>query len=172
MAIAVDLAMAAARPVVVCGAAMRRETAEPLQKARATARCIPLAAGVNTVAATAQGLVDRLDPAACRTLFIAAADENGALDPVAARIQPSAFVIVMASHASPLTERADLVLPMAGWLERSGGFTATDGTLLRAHAALPPSGQSRSDWDILGRLAERLGLDARAAAADLPRCDA
>jgi predicted molibdopterin-dependent oxidoreductase YjgC len=78
----------------------------------------------------------------------------------------------MASHASPLTERADLVLPMAGWLERSGGFTATDGTLLRAHAALPPSGQSRSDWDILGRLAERLGLDARAAAADLPRCDA
>jgi formate dehydrogenase major subunit len=172
MAIAVDLAMAAARPVVVCGAGMRRETAEPLQKAPATARWIPLADGVNTVAATAQGLIDRLDPAACRTLFIAAADENGALDQAAARIQPSAFVIVMASHASPLTERADLVLPMAGWLERSGGFTATDGTLLRAHAALPPSGQSRSDWDILGRLAERLGLDARAAAADLPRCDA
>ena len=76
----------------------------------------------------------------------------------------------MASYASPLTERADLALPMATWLERSGGFTNTEGTPLRAHAALPPSGLSRSDWDILGRLAERLGLAAGTTKAELPRC--
>jgi predicted molibdopterin-dependent oxidoreductase YjgC len=57
-------------------------------------------------------------------------------------------------------------------LERSGSFTSTDGTALRAHAALPPSGQSRSDWDILGRLAERLGLDAAAAKTYPARCEA
>jgi formate dehydrogenase major subunit len=172
MGIAADLVQAAARPVVLCGAGLRKGEVELLRKTQPKARFIPLAPGVNTLTAAAFGLIDRIDPAACSTLFIAAADENGALDPTAARLGPSAFVIVMASYASPLTERADLVLPMATWLERSGGFTNTDGTLLRAHAALPPSGQSRSDWDILGRLAERLGLDAGAAKAELPRCDA
>jgi formate dehydrogenase major subunit len=172
MAIAVDLVQAAAKPVVICGAGLRKNEADLLRKVEPKARFIPLVPGVNTVTAAALGLIDRIDPTACSTLFIAAADENGALGEVAAQIGRSAFVIVMACYASPLTERADLVLPMATWLERSGGFTNTDGTPLRAHAALPASGQSRSDWDILGRLAERLGLDARAAKAELPRCDA
>jgi formate dehydrogenase major subunit len=171
MGIAVDLVKAAARPVVLCGGGLRKNEAELLRRAQPKARFIPLVAGVNTLTAAALGLIDRIDPAACRTLFVAAADENGAFGPAADRIAPSTFVIAMASYASPLTERADLVLPMATWLERSGGFTNTEGTLLRAHAALPPSGQSRSDWDILGRLAERLGLDAGAAKAEIPRCD-
>jgi formate dehydrogenase major subunit len=172
MGIAVDLVQAADRPVVLCSGGLRKNEAELLRRAQPKARFIPLVAGVNTLTAAAFGLINRIDPAACRTLFIAAADESGALDPAAARIDPATFVIAMASYASPLTERADLVLPMATWLERSGGFTNTEGTLLRAHAALPPSGQSRSDWDILGRLAERLGLDAGAARAEIPRCDA
>jgi predicted molibdopterin-dependent oxidoreductase YjgC len=60
---------------------------------------------------------------------------------------------------------------MATWLERSGSFTNIEGTLLRAHAALPPSGQSRSDWDILGRLAERLGLDVDFAKEEMMQCE-
>jgi formate dehydrogenase major subunit len=171
MAIAVDLIQAAVKPVVICGAGLSKSEADLLRKAQPKARFIPLVPGVNTVTAARLGLVDRINPSACNTLFIAAADENGALEPITAQIGRAAFVIVMACCASPLTERADLVLPMATWLERSGGFTNTDGTLLRAHAALPPSGQSRSDWDILGRLAERLGLDAGATKAEPPRCD-
>jgi formate dehydrogenase major subunit len=172
MAIAVDLIQAAAKPVIIYGAGLQKSEADLLRKVEPRARFIPLVPGVNTVTAAALGLINHINPTACSTLFIAAADENGALDQVAAQIGRSAFVIVMACYASPLTERADLVLPMATWLERSGGFTNTDGTPLRAHAALPASGQSRSDWDILGRLAERLGLDAGAAKADLPRCGA
>jgi formate dehydrogenase major subunit len=170
MGIAVDLVQAAARPVVLYGANLTKTGAKLLQKVETKARFIPLVCGVNTVTATALGLNNPLDPAACSTLFIVAGEENGALDKIAARISPTAFIIVQACYASPLTERADLVLPMATWLERSGTFTNTDGTLLRAHAALPPSGQSRPDWDILGRLAERLGLDAVAAKAELPQC--
>jgi NADH dehydrogenase/NADH:ubiquinone oxidoreductase subunit G len=172
MGIAVDLVQAAARPVVVYGAGLTKAGAKVLQRVETRAKFIPLVPGVNTVTASALGLNGRFDPAACNTLFIAAGDENGTLDDVAARIPPKAFVIVQACYASPLTERADVVLPMATWLERSGSFTNTDGTHLRAHAALPPSGQSRSDWDILGRLAERLGLDAGPSKAELPRCGA
>jgi anaerobic selenocysteine-containing dehydrogenase len=39
---------------------------------------------------------------------------------------------------------------------------------LRAHAALPPSGQARPDWDIMGRLAEKLGVGVAAAKAEQP----
>jgi assimilatory nitrate reductase catalytic subunit len=99
---------------------------------------------------------------------VAAADEDGCLDALAARIAPDAYVIAMAVCETPLTARADLVLPMASWLERSGTYTNTEGTLLRAHAALPPSGQARPDWDILGRLAEKLGVGAAAAQAGQP----
>jgi formate dehydrogenase major subunit len=172
MAIAVDLVQAAARPVILCGAGLRKSEVDLLHKTQPKARFIPLVSGVNTVTAAALGLAEGIDPSTCSTLFIAAADENDALDPVLAQIGRTAFVIVMACYASPLTERADLVLPMATWLERSGSFTSTDGTALRAHAALPPSGQSRSDWDILGRLAERLGLDAAAAKTYPARCEA
>jgi len=170
MGIAVELVQAAGRPVVVYGAGLTKTDAKLLQKVESKARFIPLVPGANSVTATALGLNNRLDPAACSTLFIVAGEENGTLDQMATRINPAAFVIVQACYASPLTERADLVLPMATWLERSGTFTNTDGTQLRAHAALPPSGQSRPDWDILGRLAERLGLDAGAAKAEFSRC--
>jgi len=170
--IAVELVMAAARPVVIYGGGLTKSGAKALQKVESKAKFIPLVPGVNTVTAAALGLNGRFDPAACSTLYIVAGEENGTLDDLAARINPTAFVIVQACYASPLTERADLVLPMATWLERSGSFTNTDGTQLRAHAALPPSGQSRPDWDILGRLAERLGLDAGPAKAELPRCGA
>lgn len=152
------------------GLAKTKTEAEALQKVETKAKFIPLVSGVNALTASALGLNERVDPGACSTLFIVAGEENGDLDQATARINPAAFVIVQACYASPLTERADLVLPMATWLERSGTFTATDGTQLRAHAALPPSGLSRPDWDILGRLAERLGLDAAAAKAELPRC--
>jgi predicted molibdopterin-dependent oxidoreductase YjgC len=100
---------------------------------------------------------------ACRTLFVAAGDENGTLDAIAAKTDSRTFVIAQACYESSLTARADLVLPMASWLERSGTFTNTEGTLQRAHAAVTPSGQSRPDWDILGRVAEKLGVTAGGA---------
>jgi predicted molibdopterin-dependent oxidoreductase YjgC len=111
-----------------------------------------------------------MNAAACDTLFIAAGEENGTIEAVTQKAGPKAFVIVQASYGSALADRADLVLPMATWLERSGTFTNTEGTIQRAHAALTPSGQSRPDWDILGRLAERLGLDAAIAKDAIITC--
>jgi len=159
---AVDLAATASRVSVLYGPALPTAALEALS-ALTQAAFIPLQPGVNTLTAAALGMGGTLDPGACRTLFVAAADENGGLDALTARIDPKTYLIVMAVCESPLTARADLVLPMAAWLERSGTFTNTEGTLLRAHAALPPSGQARPDWDIVGRLAEKLGVGTAAA---------
>ena len=148
---------------VLYGPALPAAALESLSALPPRTAFIPLQPGVNTVTAAAFGMGGTLDPGACRTLFVAAADEDGSLDALTARIDPKTFVIVMAVCESPLTARADLVLPMAAWLERSGTYTNTEGTLLRAHAALPPSGQARPDWDIVGRIAEKLGVGTAAA---------
>ncbi|MCU0538956.1 MAG: molybdopterin-dependent oxidoreductase [Desulfobacterales bacterium] len=160
--VAVDALGAAARPMVVYGSDLERHDIRTLQRLAGRARFLALHPGVNTLTATALGASGPLDPAGCDTLFIISGEENGTMDALASTVAPRTFVIVQASYESPLTERADLVLPMAGWLERSGTLTNTEGVLVRAHAALPPSGRSRPDWDILGRLAETLGMEAGA----------
>jgi predicted molibdopterin-dependent oxidoreductase YjgC len=167
---AVALARTAEKPVVIYGAGLTPAEATALRKLAAKAVFIPLHPGVNTLTAETLALNGKLNAAACDTLFIAAGEENGTIEAVAQKAGPKAFVIVQASYGSALADRADLILPMATWLERSGTFTNTEGTIHRAHAALPPSGQSRPDWDILGRLAERLGLDAAIAKDAILAC--
>ncbi len=157
--VAVDVLMAADRPVVVYGSELKKADIRSLQRLAGKARFLALQPGVNSRTAAALGLNGTLDATACDTLFVIAGEENGAIDALAAGVGPRVFVIALASYDSPLAGRADLVLPMATWLERSGTLTNTEGVLLRAHAAMPPSGHSRPDWDILGRLAERLGLE-------------
>ena len=167
---AVAMAEAAEKPVVIYGAGLTPKEATALSTLDAKAVFIPLHPGVNTLTAETLALNGEMDAAACDTLFIAAGDENGTLEAITQKAGPKAFVIVQACYGSTLADRADLLLPMATWLERSGTFTNTEGTLQRAHAALTPSGQSRPDWDILGRLAERLGLDAAIAKDAVRAC--
>jgi formate dehydrogenase major subunit len=167
---AAALARAAEKPVVIYGAGLTPAAAAALRKLATKAVFIPLHPGVNTLTAETLALNGKLNAAACDTLFIAAGEENGTMEAVMQKTGPKAFVIVQASYGSALTDRADLVLPMATWLERSGTLTNTEGTIHRAHAALTPSGQSRPDWDILGRLAERLGLDAAIAKEAILAC--
>jgi formate dehydrogenase major subunit len=167
---AVALARTAEKPVVIYGTDLTPAAATALRKLETKAVFIPLHPGVNTLTAETLALNGKLNAAACDTLFIAAGEENGTIEAVMQKAGPKAFVIVQASYGSALTDRADLVLPMATWLERSGTFTNTEGTIHRAHAALTPSGQSRPDWDILGRLAERLGLDAAIAKDAILAC--
>jgi formate dehydrogenase major subunit len=157
--VAVDALMAAARPMVVYGSGLKKADRRTLQRLAGKARFLALQPGVNTRTAAALSVNGALDPAGCDTLFVIAGEENGTMDALAAGIDRRSFVIAQASYDSPLAARADLLLPMAIWLERSGTFTNTEGVLCRAHAALPPSGRSRPDWDILGRLAETLGLE-------------
>jgi formate dehydrogenase alpha subunit len=51
---------------------------------------------------------------------------------------------------------ADVFLPAASWAEKEGTFTNTDRRVQRVRKALEPRGQSRPDWEIVCRLAERI----------------
>jgi formate dehydrogenase alpha subunit len=51
---------------------------------------------------------------------------------------------------------ADVFLPAASWAEKDGTFTNTDRRVQRVRRALEPRGDSRPDWEIVCRLAERI----------------
>ena len=73
------------------------------------------------------------------------------------KLGKEAFVVAQASYTSAFTERADVVLPMAVWSERSGSLTSTDGRVLTAKQAVAAYGEAKPDWEILALLATKLG---------------
>jgi predicted molibdopterin-dependent oxidoreductase YjgC len=54
---------------------------------------------------------------------------------------------------------ADVVLPAASFAEVDGTSTSLDGRVRRLRRAIRPTGSSRPDWEILSRLAEKLGVE-------------
>jgi len=77
------------------------------------------------------------------------------------KIAKDAFVIVQAGYASPLIDRADVVLPSAIWSERAGTLTNTEGAIQIANQAVEPAGEAKPDWEILLLLAGKLGKHRR-----------
>jgi predicted molibdopterin-dependent oxidoreductase YjgC len=73
------------------------------------------------------------------------------------KVKKGTFVVAQASYASPLTESADVVLPMAIWSEQSGSFTSTEGHVQKADKAVEPRGEAKPDWEILSLLAAKMG---------------
>jgi nitrite reductase (NADH) large subunit len=53
---------------------------------------------------------------------------------------------------------ADLLLPAAGWGEKSGTMTNSERCVSRLHAVLPAPGEARPDWKIAAAVAARLGF--------------
>lgn len=152
---AVQFARRAQRPAVVYGNSVSERVFTSLKKL-AKAVFVALQPGVNTHAAVSLGLHQHIDFAALAVLYVLAGEQHGQLKEVVAEITAKTFVVVQASYASPLTERADLVLPMAIWPERSGSLTNTDGMVQKVRTATAPQGQSKPDWEILRMLAEKL----------------
>ena len=62
--------------------------------------------------------------------------------------------------ATETARYADLLLPAAGWGEKSGTMTNSERGVARLLAAVPPPGEALPDWRIAGRVAERLGHGA------------
>ncbi|HEY8152740.1 MAG TPA: nitrite reductase large subunit NirB [Myxococcota bacterium] len=53
---------------------------------------------------------------------------------------------------------ADLLLPAAGWGEKSGTMTNSERCVSRLNAAVPPPGEARPDWMIAAAIAARMGF--------------
>ena len=154
---AVEAAKAAKKPVVLYGAGTTEEAARELKSLDGKALFIPLQPGVNTYAAVRFGLDRSLDPSGLEVLYILAGEQDVDGQEILKKVGKGAFVIVQASYASALTERADVVLPMSTWQERSGTVSSTTGVVQEVRKATEPAGASKPDWEILSTLAQKLG---------------
>jgi anaerobic selenocysteine-containing dehydrogenase len=68
------------------------------------------------------------------------------------------FVIVQDLFLTETAELADVVLPAAGWGEKTGSFTNVNRTVHLSEQAVAPPGEARSDLDIFLAYAEAMGF--------------
>jgi anaerobic selenocysteine-containing dehydrogenase len=68
------------------------------------------------------------------------------------------FIAVSEYFHTPGTQLADIVLPIASWLERHILLTDFGGYVKLIQPAVNPPGECRTEWDIYAALAKRLGF--------------
>ena len=66
------------------------------------------------------------------------------------------FIVCIDIFMNETGELADVILPSASFAEKDGTFTNSDRRVQRVRQALPPVGESRTDWQIVGDLARRM----------------
>jgi len=67
------------------------------------------------------------------------------------------FLVVQDLFLTETAKLATVVLPAASFAEKEGTFTNFEGRLQRVRQAIEPLGDSLPDWDIILRLADRMG---------------
>lgn len=111
-----------------------------------------------------QILEGRLDPPLQMAFIVASNLANRSPDTRAnvRALRALDFVVVSEPFLTPTARCADLVLPICTDLERADlvGAWGEDGYLFHSQQALPPAGETRTDYWVFARLAERLGFGA------------
>jgi formate dehydrogenase alpha subunit len=67
------------------------------------------------------------------------------------------FLVVQDMFLTETAKLANVVLPAASFAEKDGTFTNFEGRVQRVRKALAPLGESLPDWEIILRLADKLG---------------
>jgi len=82
------------------------------------------------------------------------------------------FLAISEYLHTPTTQLADIVLPIASWLERRSLATPplNTGFASLVEPAIEPVGESWPEWKIIFELAKRLGLDSEFWNGDLNKC--
>jgi NADH-quinone oxidoreductase subunit G len=115
---------------------------------------LPSAAGRDTSAILAAALDGTLD-----ALLVGGVELADLPDPEAARLALDAarFVVSLELRHSDVTERADVVFPVAPVAEKAGSFVNWEGRLRPFEPALPP--EATADMRVLAALADEVGID-------------
>ena len=85
------------------------------------------------------------------------ADSMPRADRVRAALAACPFVVVSDIWPTDTTRLADVVLPAAGWGERSGTVTNSERRISRQRAFRDGPGEARADWWMLAEVARRMG---------------
>ena len=122
----------------------------------------------------AMQIFDYAEAGSVKWLWVSATNPAVSM-PESARIRrilasDSLFLIVQDLFLTETAALADVVLPAAGWGEKTGTFTNVNRTVHLSEQAVPPPGDAKSDLDIFLLYARRMGFTDRDG-APLPAWD-
>ncbi len=78
---------------------------------------------------------------------------------VAEALDACPLVVCNELFLSETARHADVVLPVASWLEKDGTFVNFDRRFQRVRPAVPPPGEARTDFDVVHAVATAMGVD-------------
>ncbi|CDO10307.1 NADH-quinone oxidoreductase subunit G [Mycolicibacterium cosmeticum] len=106
-----------------------------------------------------------------KALLVGGVEIGDLPDPAAAlaAVEAAGFVVSLEVRHSAITERADVVFPVAPVTEKSGAFVDWEGRPRPFDGALPPS--ATSDMRVLAALADEVGVDLGLTDAARVRAD-
>ncbi len=81
-------------------------------------------------------------------------------------LQNAELLVVQDIFLNETAELADVVLPGASFAEKDGTFTNTERRVTRVRQAIEPVGESRSDWEIIQDLSNKLGYSMQYSSAE------
>ena len=108
---------------------------------------------------TTTEIISAVGPAGVRSLYIMGENpmmSEPDLNHTRQKIEQLEFLAAQDLFINESGAYADVFLPAASWAEKEGTFTNTDRRVQRVRRALEPRGQSRPDWEIVCRLAQRI----------------
>ncbi len=149
----VKVAAGASSPVVIYGASLGPGAKKALKALDGKAAFIGLEGAANAAGAAAEGVGAWNGLQAVDALYVLAGDDPG--EP--AVLPKARFLVVQSAYRSPLTDKADVVLPSPTWAERAGHLTSLDGKVRAVEAILAAPAGVPVEWQPLVSLAEQLG---------------
>jgi formate dehydrogenase alpha subunit len=108
---------------------------------------------------TTTEIISAAGPSGVRSLYIMGENpmmSEPNLNHTRRKVEQLDFLAVQDLFINESGAYADVFLPATSWAEKEGTFTNTDRRVQRVRRALEPRGQSRPDWEIVCRLAERI----------------
>jgi formate dehydrogenase major subunit len=159
---AAQMLAAAASPMIVYGKNITHDDQTDTLKALIAfgkmvgASLLSVKGKANSLTASQYGLDRPFQLNGHQAAFVALGDELPSKR-LTERLEKAPFLIVQASHRSPLTEKAAVVLPVATWAEQEGHYLNMEGRLQFAHQIMQPPQEVQSSQQVFQSLADRLG---------------
>ncbi|MGB7873796.1 MAG: NADH-quinone oxidoreductase subunit NuoG [Anaerolineales bacterium] len=94
-----------------------------------------------------------------KTVYIAGADPAGDNPALEKALKDAEFVVVQDLFQTATAELADVVLPAQAYTERDGTFTSGERRVQRFYPAVPPLGETKTDYAIMAAIAEKLDIE-------------
>ncbi len=157
-------------PVIVLGSAVTKNGSQATVKAALTlataaggpdqckSTVVSIKGEANSLAAALLQLEHPIEIKSQQAAYVALGDDTPSQKLIQA-LENVPFVAVQASYVSPLTAKADVVLPVEIWSEQEGHYINLEGRIQAANRSIKPAEGIRANAAVFAGLAEQLGFD-------------